>query len=193
MELDRPPARPPFAEAFAAWQALLGARGFPRDPIWLFSENLCFEPDASRPGGYRLGFQTAFTPPPPRAEEIAYDYFADFEVPLVFYRLGSCRGKSACVLLGDKWFSAKAPADGFVAREEWRVLFRPGPAEEVEEITEKSRYEKRLVRGRPLHDLDFCLTLRAVHETLAHGRVLSAYERSALSLLHLWRRVFGER
>jgi hypothetical protein len=33
------------------------------------------------------------------------------------------------------------------------------------------------------------MTLRAVHETLAHGRVLSAYEHYALKLLHAWKRL----
>ena len=33
------------------------------------------------------------------------------------------------------------------------------------------------------------MTLRAVHETLAHGRVLTAYEHYALKLLDAWRRL----
>ena len=33
------------------------------------------------------------------------------------------------------------------------------------------------------------MTLRAVHETLAHGRVLTAYERYALRFLHAWGRL----
>jgi hypothetical protein len=33
------------------------------------------------------------------------------------------------------------------------------------------------------------MTLRAVHETLAHGRVLTAYEHYALRFLHAWRRM----
>jgi len=47
------------------------------------------------------------------------------------------------------------------------------------------------LRDRPLHDLDFCMTLRAIHETLAHGRVLTAYERYALKLLSSWRHIFA--
>jgi hypothetical protein len=35
------------------------------------------------------------------------------------------------------------------------------------------------------------MTLRAIHETLAHGRVLTAYERYALKLLSSWRRIFA--
>jgi hypothetical protein len=31
--------------------------------------------------------------------------------------------------------------------------------------------------------LDFCMTLQAVHETLAHGRVLTPYEQYALKIL----------
>jgi hypothetical protein len=36
------------------------------------------------------------------------------------------------------------------------------------------------------------MSLRAIHETLAHGRVLTSYERYALKLLHVWRRLLGE-
>lgn len=185
--------RPPFEEALKAWQALLTQRNLPAELLWVFDENLCFEKNAGQPGGYRLGFQTAFTPPPPEADHIAYDYFAEFDGPLVFYRVGSCRGKSVCLLLCDKWFDTRREADGFVRREDWLLLFRPGEVQAIEEITDRPRWENRILRERPLHDLDFCMTLRAVHETLAHGRVLSTYERSALKVLHIWRRMFGER
>jgi hypothetical protein len=69
------------------------------------------------------------------------------------------------------------------------MAFRPGPNEEIEEIKDKQRWLNRIVRDRPIHDLDFCMTLQAIHETLAHGRVLTAYERYALKLLHGWRKL----
>ena len=75
--------------------------------------------------------------------------------------------------------------------DEWRMAFRTGGPEGIEEITDRARWENRIVRDRPLHDLDFCMSLRAVHETLAHGRVLSAYERYALKLTHVWRKWLG--
>src|SRR3569832_2654062 len=77
--------RPTFAEALKAWKAFLTERGHPADLIWLFEENLCFENDPSQPGGYRRGFQTLLTPPPDGAEQIAYDHFAEFEAPMVWY------------------------------------------------------------------------------------------------------------
>jgi hypothetical protein len=181
--------RPPFLEARDAWKALLGQRGWPTDLLWIFDENLCFERAPASPAGFRLGFQTVLTPAPPDAEQIAYYHFAEFSAPLVFYRLGSCRGKSVCLLLCDEWFAAKPEADGYLRRADWNILFRPGSAEEIEELTDRTRWENRLLRDRPLHDLDFCMTLRAIHETLAHGRVLTAYDRYALKLLHVWRRV----
>jgi hypothetical protein len=183
--------RPPFDEALAAWKALLSQRGFPTELLWLFDENLVFEIAPASPGATRLAFQTRFTPVPPNAEQLAYDYFSEFDARLVFYRAGSFQGKSVCLLLCDEWFETKREADGYSRRDEWLLAFRPGAAEELEEITDPQRWKNRLVRNRPLHDLDFCMTLRAVHETLAHGRVLSGYEHYALRFLHLWHRFLG--
>jgi hypothetical protein len=184
-------ARPPFEEAVKAWQDLLRQRGFSTELLWVFEENLCLEPDGAQPRGFRLGIQIAFTPPPSEAERIAYDYFSEFDARLVFYRAGQCRGKSVCLVLCDPWFENKAEADGYTRRDRWLMSFRPGTEEPIEEITDRPRWEKRMIRDRPLHDLDFCMTLRAVHETLAHGRVLSAYERYALKFLHAWGRWLG--
>jgi hypothetical protein len=184
--------RPSFEEGLKAWRSLLSARGFPSELVWIFDENLCFETDPAQPGGYRLGIQTLFTPPPLDAEQVAYDHFSEFDAPLVWYRLGSCQGKSVCILLGDQWFQNKTEAEGFVKRPEWLMMFRPGPPQEIELIKDRQRWEKRLVRDRSLHELDFCMTLRAVHEMLAHGRVLTAYEHYALKLLHVWRHWLGD-
>lgn len=192
MESQRPPTRPEFASALNAWKALLRERGLPTDLLWVFDENLCFEPDPARPEGFRLGFQTAFTPPPAGAEQVAYDFFSEFEAPLVFYRLGSAANKSVCVMLCDQWFQDKTESEGFVRRAEWLLWLRPGTVQEVEEIKDRERWKHRLVRNRPLHELDFCMSLQSVHESLAHGRVLSTYERYALRFLHLWRRVLGQ-
>lgn len=183
--------RPTFKDALEAWGVLLRQRGWPVQLLWLFDENLCFERDSARAGGFRLGFQTAFTPPPADAQQIAYEYFREYDSPLVFYRIGSSADKSVCLLLCDQWFAAKGEREGFVRRDDWGVFFRPGPHEEIEEIKDEERWRNRILRDRPLHDLDFCMTLRSVHETLAHGRVLSSYERYALKLLHVWRNLVG--
>ena len=183
--------RPSFAEALKAWQKLLSDRQLPAEIIWVFDENLCFEKDPARPNGFKLGFQTTVTPPPPEAERIAYEYFSEFEVRIVFYRIGSYRGKSVCVLLGDEWFEPKGESEGFVRRDNWLISFQPGPGGELEEVPDE-RWKQRIVRDRPLHDLDFCMSLRAVHEILAHGRVLTAYEHYALKFFHAWRRLLGE-
>ncbi len=183
-------SRPPFAEALNAWKQFLQQRKLPADLLWVFDENLCFERDPARPSGFRLGFQTTFTPPPPEAEQVAYDYFTEFHAPIVFYRLGSSQARSVCVLLCDPWFKRKTETEGFWPQQPWGVLFRPGDAVEVEEIADRGRWANRIVRERPLHDLDFTMELRGVHEILAHGRVLTTYEHYALRLLHLWRQVF---
>ena len=182
-------ARPAFEDALAAWKKLLALKGLSPELIWIFDENLCFERDPSDSNGFRLGFQMSFTPPPTEAERIAYEYFAEFDAPVVFYRVGSAGGKSVCLVLCDRWFESRMEADGFVAKREWLMSFFPGPSVEIPEIADKERWKNRIVRDRPLHDLDFCMTLRSIHEWLAHGRVLSTYERSALKVLHLWRRI----
>jgi hypothetical protein len=179
--------RPTFGQALDAWKEVLSARGFPVDLAWIFDENLCFEKDDR--GNFKLGFQTRFAPPPPEAEQIAYEHFTEFDVRVVFYRIGTCRGRSVCLLLCDEWFEPKNEKDGFLRRDEWLISFRPGGRDEIEEVTDEERYRRRILRGRPLHDLDFCMTLQAVHETLAHGRVLNAYEHYALKFLNAWRRL----
>ncbi|SPE62672.1 hypothetical protein SBV1_870013 [Verrucomicrobia bacterium] len=183
--------RPPFDNAFTAWKTVLAERGLPTDCLWAFDENLCFEKDPASPGGFKLGFQTQFTPPPPEAERIAYDEFGETNARLVFYRIGSAGGKSVCLLLCDDWFEPKGQADGFLRRDEWGISFRLGTPGDIEEVHERARWEQRIVRDRPLHDLDFCMSLRAIHEYLAHGRVLTAYERYALRFLHAWHRLLG--
>src|SRR6516225_476141 len=185
-------ARPPFNQALDSWVKLLNESGMPSNLIWVFDENLCFERDPANSTGFKLGFQTTFTPPPPDAEHIAYDHFLEFDAPLVWYRLGSCGNKSVCLLLCDPWFQGKTEGDGYIKRPEWNMLFRTGVRQDLEEVKDRQRWENRLLRDRPLHDLDFSMTLRAVHETLAHGRVLTAYERYALKLLHVWRHWLGD-
>jgi len=176
-------SRPTFNEALNEWKIVLGQRRLPADIVWVYDENLCFEKDPASKGGFKLGYQTQFTPPPADAERIAYDHFCEFEARIVFYRIGSSRGKSVCLLLCDQWFEPKSETDGFIKRDNWLISFRPGDAEEIEEVADEKRWKRRILKKRPLHDLDFCMTLQAVHETLAHGRVLTAYEQYALKIL----------
>jgi len=179
--------RPAFDEALKAWKEALSQHGLPTELVWIFDENLCFEEAPETAAKFKLGFQTRFTPPPPDAEQIAYDHFCEFDLPIIFYRIGSCRGKSVCLLLCDEWFRSKGEKEGFNRRADWLIVFRLGGPEEVEEIADEGRWQRRIVRDRPLHDMDFCMTLRAVHEILAHGRVLTTYEHYALKLLGAWR------
>ena len=184
--------RPVFDEALSAWKALLGQQGLPIGLIWLFDENLCFEKESAGSEVSQPGFQLEFTPPPPGAEQIAYDYFSGFDTRLIFYRLGSSQGKSVCCLLCDDWFEARREADGFIRRDDWLISFRPGAREEIREITDAERWRRRILKNRSLHDLDFCMTLRTVHEILAHGHALSTYERYALKFFHVWWRLLGK-
>lgn len=192
METTRCHLRPPFENCLAAWKALLQERGLSTDLVWILEENLCFERDRKAPGGTRLGFQTQFTPHPADAAKVTYHHFAEMDERLVFYRLGSNRGHSICIQLCDAWFEPKGVADGYVRRDDWLVSFFPGPNEEVEEIADPNRWQQRVVRGRPLSAVDFCMTLAALRELKAHGRVLTPDERFGLRILRSMHRVKTE-
>jgi hypothetical protein len=192
MVSERTHTRPEFSVVLEEWKALLRARHLPSDLIWIFDENLVFEPDPGRAGTFRVGFQVLFRPPPQLGPELAYDHFSAAPQRLVFYRLGTSHGKSVCTLLCDDFLEPRGVTEGYERRDHWRISFRPGPSEEVEEITDLERWHNRVTKGRPLHDLDFCMSTRALHEILAHGRVLSAYEHYALHFLHAWARLMGK-
>jgi hypothetical protein len=186
-----PVSRPSLNEALAAWQKLLVQQGLATDLLWIFEENLCFEKKADVPGGVHIGFQTRFSPVPRESLEIAYEHFCESDTPIVFYRLGESKGRSVCILLGDTWFNDKLESDGFVKRPEWGMSFYPGQKIEIEEVTDMRRWIRRIRRERPLHDVDFCMTLAAVDEIQIHGRVLTAGERYSEAMLSKLRRIFS--
>ena len=72
-----------------------------------------------------------------------------------------------------------------VARTNRAAKFRAYWAEygKFEEITDPKRWQERVVRGRPLSATDFCMTLDALRELKAHGRVLAPDERFGLKIL----------
>ena len=188
METTRRYQRPPFKDALVAWKALLTKRGLATDIVWILEENLCFEKDPGTAAGVKLGFQTQFTAHPPDAAKVIYHHFAELDARLVFYRLGANAGRSICILLCDAWFEPKNESDGYVRRDDWLVSFYPGAREEIEEVNDAKRWHERVVRGRPLSAVDFCMTLAALRELKAHGRVLNPDERFGLKILHSLRR-----
>ncbi|MCX6924265.1 MAG: hypothetical protein NT154_13790, partial [Verrucomicrobia bacterium] len=143
----------------------------------------CFERDTGTPSGVKLGFQTRFTPHPSDAAKDTYQHFAEEDVRLVFYRLGANAGRSVCLMLCDAWFEPKGEVDGYVRRDNWLMSFYLGANEEIEEVTDAKRWQERVVRGRPLSAVDFCMTLAALRELKAHGRVLMPDERFGLKIL----------
>ncbi len=183
METARSHHRPTFEDALGAFKALLKERGHPTNILWIFDENLCFEQDPKAAGGIKFGFQTLFTPHPPDAAKVTYHHFAEEDARLVFYRLGSNNGRSICLQLCDPWFEPKGPGEGYVRRDDWLISFYPGSSEEIEEVTDNRRWKDRAVRGRPLSAVDFCMTLSALRELRAHGRVLTPDERFGLKIL----------
>jgi hypothetical protein len=183
--------RPSLAEALDAWKQLLAERGFATDIIWLFEENLCFERLNIEPGGFHFGFQTKFTSPSADALEIAFDHFAETDARMVFYRLGDVPGKSVCILLCDPWFENKGAPDGYLRRDDWKMSFHAGHADGIEEITDLTRWLRRVKRDRALHDFDFCMALATIDEIKIYGRPLAPYERFAESMVSRLRRVLG--
>jgi hypothetical protein len=192
MESEAKFTRPNLKVALDAWKRLLAERGFATDITWIFEENLCFEKLQVEPGGFHFGFQTKFTPPPEDALEIAFDQFSETDARLVFYRLGDVPGKSICTLLCDEWFENKDGAEGYVRRDEWKISFHPGHADQIDEITDLTRWLRRVKRGRAFHDLDFCMALATIDEVKTYGRPLAPYERFAETMLNRLRRVLGQ-
>ncbi len=184
--------RPSLEAAIKDWQKLLAERGFAEDLLWIFAENLCVEKSSTEPGRLHFGFQTRFTPPPNDALEIAFDHFCETEAPIVFYRLGGRPGKSVCMLLCDPWFANRRGAEEFLHRDEWGISFYPGTKDEIEEVTDLTRWLRRVRRNRAFHDLDFGMTLEAIEETRLYGRALAPYERFAAVMLNRLRRFLGQ-
>src|SRR5438874_8477062 len=154
--------RPPFEEALTLWKHVLGQRGFSTDLEWILEENLCFEQDGDAAAGVKLGFQIRFTPHPPDAPKVTYHHFAEMDARMVFYRLGESSGKSICIQLCDPWFEPKDEEEGYIRRDNWLLSFYAGQNEQIEEITDRERWKNRLIRGRPLSAVDFCMTLAAL-------------------------------
>jgi len=184
--------RPPLTVALAAWQECLNQHALPERPLWIFAENLCIEPSRTVPGSFRFGFQTKFAPPPEDALEIAYDQFRETDARMVFYRLGSFPRGSVCVLLCDPWFEEKTARDGFERRDDWGISFYPGHAGDLEEVTELTRWLRRVKRDRAFHDFDFAMSLETIDEIRTHGRTLVPYERFAEKMLARLRRILGQ-
>jgi hypothetical protein len=192
MESEAKFTRPTLDAALDAWEKLLVERGFATDLVWIFEENLCFEKLHIEPGGFHFGFQTKFTPPPEDALEIAFDHFSETGARMVFYRLGDVPGKSICILLCDPWFEDKSDADGFLRRDEWKMSFFSGQGDGIEEVTDLTRWLRRVKRDRAFHELDFCMALATIDEIKIYGRPLAPYERFAQTMLNRLRRVLGQ-
>jgi hypothetical protein len=184
--------RPTLTGALGVWNQLLVERGFATDVIWIFQENLCVERSRAEHGGFLFGFQTKFTPPPEDALEIAFDQFFETNSRIVFYRLGEFMEKSVCILLCDSWFDGKGDAEGYLRRDEWNMSFYTGLDDKIEEVTDLTRWLRRVKRDRAFHDLDFCMALATIDEIKNFGRPLAPYERFAESMINRLRRFLGQ-
>jgi hypothetical protein len=94
--------------------------------------------------------------------------------------------------LCDSWFNTKDEAEGFVRRNAWGLSFFPGAGEEIEEVSDLSRWVHRVKRRHAIHALDFCMTLATVDEIKIYGRPLAPYERFAQHMLDRLRRFLGQ-
>ncbi len=133
--------------------------------------------------GSSLVFKHSSLPIRPTSAKVTYHYFAETEGRLVFYRLGTNRKRSVSILLCDEFFEPKGEQEGYIRRDEWGISFFSGGHDLIEEVTDAKRWQERIVRGRPLSAVDFCMTLAAIRELKAHGRVLSPDERFGLKIL----------
>lgn len=192
MEAEAKFTRPTLADALDTWKIMLAERGYATDITWIFEENLCFEKSKAEPGGFHFGYQTKFTPPPDDALDIAFDHFSETGARMVFYRLGDVPGKSICALLCDPWFETKSDAEGYLRRDDWKMSFFPGQRDGIEEVTDLTRWLRRVKRDRAFHELDFCMALATVDEIKIYGRPLAPYERFAETMLNRLRRVLGQ-
>ncbi len=183
--------RPQFREALAAWQEFLTAQKLPPASPWIFAENLCFEPSHAIPGSLRVGFQVRFTPPADDALEIAFDHFSETGARMVFYRLGSCARGSVCLLLCDPWFEKYGEREGYKRHDGWGISFYSGTPGDIEEITDLTRWLRRVKRNYAFRDFDFAMSLATVDEIKIHGRTLQPYERFAETMMNRLRRMLG--
>lgn len=182
--------RPSLNAALSAWRECLTRANVPSEPLWVFAENLILEPGAN-PESFRVGFQTKFTPPDDDALDIAYEIFSETDARVVFYRLGTAGKKSVCILLCDPWLDKRDAANGFILRDDWKISFRPGTAGDIEEISDLTRWVRRIKRGRDFQDFDFGMALATIDEIKLHGRPLMPYERMADKMMGRMRRVLG--
>jgi hypothetical protein len=72
------------------------------------------------------------------------------------------------------------------------MSFHPAFDDEIEEITDLSRWLRRVKHGRSFHDLDFCMALTAIEEIRTYGHPLAPYERFARFMLNRLRRFLGQ-
>lgn len=180
--------RPYFFDTLDAWKKTLVEHGLPDEILWVLDENLVFENDPSQPNRLRLGFQTQFTATPPELAERTYAFFSDFDARMVFYCLGKSGGRSVCIILCDPVFETRDAEDGFIRKDEWLISFHPGSGREIEEVTNEQRWKHRVLRGRPLSDLDFCMPVDVLRELDAHGRPLTSYERFGVKMIDAYER-----
>jgi hypothetical protein len=185
-------SRPTLSDALSAWKKNLADCGYSTDLLWIFEENLCIEPLKIEKGGFHFGYQTKFSSIHADALEIAYDQFCLTNAPIVFYRLGSRPDQSVCILLSDPWFKNKTEGDGFIRQIDSGIYFFPGEDEHIEEVTELSRWVRRVKRNRTLQVLDFCLSLESIDEIIVYGRQLLPYERVTSRMVNRLRRILGQ-
>ena len=72
------------------------------------------------------------------------------------------------------------------------MSFYSGLDDGIEEVTDLTRWLRRVKRDRAFHELDFCMALATVEEIKIYGRPLAPYERFAETMLNRLRRLLGQ-
>ena len=94
-------------------------------------------------------------------------------------------------MLCDPWLETRGAQHGFVLQKDWNLAFRAGPAEQIEEVADLTRWVRRVKRGRGLQDYDFGMALATIDEFKLHGRPLLPFERMAEKMMGNLRRKVG--
>ena len=178
MESETKFSRPPVTEALAAWK-ISAERGFATGHHLDFRGEPLRGMAAHRAGRFPLRLPDPVHAAAVDALDIAFDHFSETGARLVFYRLGDGPGIPSAFCCATRGLKTKAMPMVFSAATNGKCPFIPATTDAIEEVTDLTRWLRRVKRDRAFHDLDFCMALATIDEIKIYGRPLLPYERFA--------------